>query len=121
MLVHGCLEKEPRARVADIGVASFLLDHAAERVERVVAPLQASASAAAAMTRRRRRRWRLAAWMIAAGGVGALAAGAGMSVLTSGSPPAVVRLTGTTLESTAPTPSSADRALGNTPHGSLAV
>ena len=116
-LLRSCLEKERRSRTADIGAATFVLDHAAQLVERVEVPVAALQPAAVL----RPPLWRRAIPMAAAVAITALLAGAGVWLLTRPAPPAVVRTTITTSGSTALMLSGADRDLAITPDGSRVV
>ncbi len=93
-LLRSCLEKDPHKRSADIAAATFVLDHAAELVERApVAPTQPAVAD-------RRPIWRRAVVLVASLAVTALLAGAAVWMFMRSSPPAVVRMTINTSGST---------------------
>src|SRR5205814_2382786 len=95
----------------------FVLDHAAQLVERVevtVAALQPAAVPRPPL-------WRRATPVAAAVAIGALLAGAGVWSLTRPASPSVVRTTITTSGSTALTPGGNDSDLAITPDGSRVV
>ena len=112
-LLRSCLQKERRSRIADIGVATFVLDHAAQLLERVDAPVPALQRAAVPQPPLWRRATRVAAALC----VVALLAGAGVWLLTRSAPPSVIRTTITTSESAALTLSGMDRDVAITPDG----
>ena len=109
-LLHGCLQKARNSRIADIGVATFVLNHAAQLVE----PSQRPVAPGMPL-------WRHATPIAAAVVIGALLAGAGLWLLTRPAAPSVVRTTLTTSGSAALTLSSQDRNVAITPDGSRVV
>src|SRR5262245_11642358 len=114
MLLRHCLEKEPRSRVADIGTASFVLNHAAQLAEH---PDVATAAAVAAP----RSTWKAVAGLSVAAIVGALGAGAGVWMLTRSAPPAIVRSTIAADGTAALRVSNVDSEIAITPDGSRIV
>ena len=109
-LLHNCLQRERHSRIADIGVATFVLNHAAQLVE----PLQRPVAPGLPL-------WRRATPIATAVLVGALLAGASLWLLTRAAAPSVVRTTLTTSGSAALTLSSQDRNVAITPDGSRVV
>jgi serine/threonine protein kinase len=116
-LLRSCLEKDRRSRTADIGAATFVLNHAAQLVERVEVPLAALQSAAVP----RRPLGRRATPMAAAVAITALLAGAGVWLLSRPAAPSVVRMMVTTSASSALAVQGADRDIAITPDGSRIV
>ena len=116
-LLRRCLQKERRDRIADIGVATFVLNHAAQLVERVDQPVAAPPPASV----QRPQRWHHAAWTAAAVSISALLAGAGVWLLTRPASPPVVRTTVTTSGSAALIVNRYDRDVAITPDGSRIV
>jgi len=116
-LLRSCLEKDPHKRIADIAAAMFVLDHAAQLVERVQVPVAALQPAAMP----RPPVWRRATPMAAAVAIGALLAAAGIWLLTRPVPPTVVRTTITTSGSAALAVSGVDSDVAITPDGSRIV
>jgi len=92
-LLRGCLEKERRSRVSDIGAAIFVLDHAA----RLGGPSVAPALPAERVVPRWRRTAPLAASLV----LGAVGAGGTVWVMTRPESPRVVRTVLTAPESAA--------------------
>ena len=118
MLLRACLEKERRSRIADMSAVTFVLNHAAQLVDRVdvqVAALQPAPVPQPALWRRS------TAIVVATIGMGALLAGAAVRFLTRTDPPSVVRTTITTSGSTAFLPQGAERDIAITPDGSRLV
>ena len=116
-LLRASLEKERRSRVADIGAASFVLDHAAqlaEPVEAQVAALQQAPMPPLPL-------WRRATPIAVALGIGALIASAIIWLLYHPVPASVVRTTVTTSGSTALALHGVDRDIAITPDGSRVV
>jgi hypothetical protein len=112
-MLRSCLEKDPHKRIADIAAAMFVLDHAAQLVERVEVPVAAVQPAPAA----RRPLWRRAIPLIAVAAITALFAGAVVWLMTRPTPASVVRTTITTSGSAALTLNGTDRDLAITPDG----
>ena len=116
-LLRRCLQKERRSRIADMGVATFVLNHAAQLVERVDGPV-------AALPRSERPRLPLsgrATPIAAALFIVALLAGGGVWLLTRPDPPSVVRTMVSTSGSAALTLSVTDHDVAITPDGSRIV
>ncbi len=109
-LLKGCLSKDRRTRVADIGVAVFILDHHAGMAAGVATPSLARRS----LTSR-------VAWIAVTAAIGALLAGAAVWGLTRADPRPLVLTTITTSGAEALTMSGADRDLAITPDGSRVV
>ena len=109
-LLKGCLSKDRRTRVADIGVAVFILDHHAGMAAGVATP-----------PLRRRSLTSRVAWIAATAAIGALLAGAAVWGLTPADPRPLVLTTITTSGAEALTLSGADRDLAITPDGSRIV
>src|SRR4029078_5055956 len=87
-LVRNCLQKERRTRIPDIGVATFVLNHVAQLVERVEPRIAAPPPSVP-----RPFQWRHAAGMAVAVSISALLTGAGVWFLTRPASPRVVRTT----------------------------
>jgi protein kinase-like protein/WD40 repeat protein len=120
-LLRGCLEKDRRRRTADVAVAIFVLDRAAQLVERVEVPVAAVEGPGLADAGHDMRRRRVALFTTAALVLGAVAAGTGVWLLTRSAPPPVVRTTIATSGAAALTLSGADRDVAITPDGSRIV
>ncbi len=116
-LLRSCLEKERRSRIADICVASFVLNHATQLVERLEVPGAALRLEAVPQLPL----WGRATRIAAALGIGALLAGAGIWLLPHRVPPSVVRTTVTTSGPTALALHGVDRDIAITPDGSRIV
>ena len=116
-MLRSCLEKDPHKRIADIAAAMFVLDHAAQLVERVEVPVAAVQPAPPT----RRPLWRRAMPVTGAVAITALLAGAGVWLLTRPVSPSVVRTTITTSGSAALALGGADRDIAITPDGSRIV
>jgi serine/threonine-protein kinase len=116
-LLRGCLEKERRARIADIGVATFVLNHGTQALEPVDARVAGLRRAAVPQPPL----WRRAAPIAGALGLVALLAAAGAWVLTRSAPPSIVRATLTTSGSTALNPWADERNVAITPDGSRVI
>ena len=117
MLLRTCLEKERRRRIADMSAVTFVLNHAAQLVDRVevqVAAVEPTPVPQSAL-------WRRSTAMVAAIGMGALLAGAAVWFLTRSDPPSIVRTTITTSGSTAILLHGAERDIAITPDGSRLV
>ena len=117
MLLRTCLEKERRRRIADMSAVTFVLNHAAQLVDRVevqVAAVEPTPVPQSAL-------WRRSTAMVAAIGTGALLAGAAVWFLTRSDPPSIVRTTITTSGSTAILLHGAERDIAITPDGSRLV
>jgi len=84
-LLHGCLVKDRRKRVADISIALFVLDNAAGLRARDDGPAKAGHSVPEA------RRWRLVVAALASAVVAGAAAGGGVWVATRPEPPRQAR------------------------------
>src|SRR5262249_47175767 len=112
VLIQGCLEKDRRKRVGDIGAATFVLNH----IERLEVPVPAPQPPVRVPL------WRWAA-PIAAGLLSALLAGARVWLLTRPSRPSVVRVALTTSGSPAVISSgpTSDRDIAVTPDGSRII
>jgi serine/threonine-protein kinase len=111
-LLHRCLVKDRRTRIADIAAARFVLDHQAG---------VATTSTAPAAPLPRRPLWRRVAWIAAAVSISALLAGAGVWLLTRPAPASVVRTTLTTPGLAALVLQGTDRDVAITPDGSRVV
>jgi serine/threonine protein kinase len=127
MLLRGCLEKEPRKRIADISTATFAFDQAA-RLDAIVGrvlsdPIQNDASKSRVQKDPAyvRPRWRRVAPLAAALLIGAVIAAGSVWLLTRPSPPSVVRMTFATSGATALFVGNADRSIAITPDGSHVV
>ena len=112
-LLRGCLEKNPRQRIADISAALFVLRHqatgaAADGPAHAETPGVATCDASRSST--------TAALLL-----GAAVAGTGVWLLTRPAPPSVVRTTITTSGSTALMLSGIDRDIAITPDGTRVV
>jgi len=116
-LIQGCLEKDPRKRVSDIGTATFVLNHATRLVERIEVPVAASQSA----TARRVPFWRRAAAIAVTSAISVLIGGVGVWLLTAPSSPAVVRVAISTPGATTLVAQGADRDIAVTPDGSRII
>ncbi len=112
-LLHGCLEKDPRQRVADISAARFVLHHQAtgKSIER---PMTAGHYVHGDVRR-------IALFTTAALSLGAAVAGMGVWLLTRPASVSVVRTAITTSGSTALTLGGFDRDVAITPDGSRVV
>ena len=111
-LLHRCLVKDRRKRIADIAAALFVLDHQAG---------VAATSSAPATPLPRKPLWRRIAVETAGAVVVAVLGGAMVWFATRPVPPSVVRTTITTSGSAALTLSGTDRDLAITPDGSRVV
>ena len=120
-LLRGCLEKDRRNRVADIGAATFVLDRSAQLVDRVVERVEVPAVAPEPVPVRRAPLWRRAMPVLAAVTITALLAGASVWLLTRPASPSVVRTRIATSGSTALALGGADRDVAITPDGSRIV
>jgi protein kinase-like protein/WD40 repeat protein len=118
LLLGRCLEKDRRARVPDIGAALFVLDEAAQLVERVIERVEAPV---APLMPARFPLWRRVILPAAALVVGALVAGGAVWWLTSPTPASVVRTTIATSGMTALTVQGTGRDIAITPDGSRFV
>jgi serine/threonine-protein kinase len=112
-LLRGCLEKDPRQRIADISAALFVLRHQATGAA-IDGPAQAGRYVRGNVRR-------VAVFTTAALILGAAVAGTGVWFVTRPAPPAVVRTTISAPGSTALTLSGVDRDVAITPDGSRVV
>ena len=110
-LIRGCLEKDGRKRVGDIGAATFVLNH----IDRLGVPVAASQSAAVRVPL-----WRRATPIAAGITISALLTGGAVWLLTRPSRP-VVRVALTTSGSTALLPSGSNPDISVTPDGSRII
>lgn len=119
MLLRGCLEKERRSRVADLGTVSFVLTHRVQFAERVVERVEVPV-AAEPVAVPRPPIWRRAMPTTTLC-IGALLAGGGVWLLTRPAPPRLVRTEVTTAGAAALSITGFDRDLVVTPDGSRLI
>ena len=116
-LLHGCLEKDPRSRIADISTAIFVLTRPTQLVER--------ADVTNTVTRPEALKggspWRRGTLVAAAAGAGALLTGSAVWMLTRPPPPRVMVSAITTSGPTALVQQGGDRNIAITPDGSRVV
>ena len=113
-LLRGCLEKERRNRVSDIGAATFVLDHASQLVAPAVVATTVRSEPASSL-------WRRALLVVSGVVIGALIAAGVVWQLSRPASPPVVRMVIPTVGSTVLAPQGADRDVAITPDGSRII
>ena len=116
-VTQGCLEKDRRKRIADVGAVTFVLNN----VARLAEPAKVSVALPQSAAGQPRPLWRRALSIAAAVTIGALFTGAGVWLTIRRPPPAVVRVAITTSGATVLIPSLSDRDIAITPDGSRII
>ena len=116
-LLRGCLAKERRNRIADIGVATFVFTHAEQLVDGAASTAEARQAPASSQERR----WRRALVTTASVASAALVAATVMWLLTRPASPSVVKTTITTSGAGALSLQGTDRDVAITPDGTRIV